>query len=72
MGRDEKHLFVGKKLGLSESDIPDFTSVAGQVVLLQWMKEDWPEFEFDLRKISSDPTNTAAAIDAAYEFLISR
>ena len=70
MGRDEKHLFVGKKLGLSEADVPDFTSVVGQAVLIKWMKEDWPDFEFNLcESVQGAPEK---ALDAAYAFLLAR
>ena len=70
MERDEKHLFVGKKLGLEEFVIPDFTSVAGQYVLFGWMKEDYPDFNFDLTaSINNDPKRL---INEAYDFLIKR
>jgi hypothetical protein len=66
--RDETHLFVGKKLGLEEANIPDFTTIAGQTVLFNWMKEDYPDFEFDLQ--SSIISDMRKLLDTAYGFLL--
>jgi hypothetical protein len=67
MQRDVRHLFVGKKLGLEESDVPDFTTPAGQVVLYNWMKEDYPKFTFDLGGVIA--TEPEKLLNVVYEFL---
>ena len=70
MSRDEKHILVGKRLGLEEDAIPDFITPIGQVALFNWLKEDYPtEFSnFPIQRyIQSEPDKL---LNAAYAFFL--
>ena len=70
MSRDEKHILVGKRLGIEEEAIPDFTTPIGQVVLFNWLKEDYPtEFSnFPVHHyIQSEPDKL---LNTAYDFFV--